>query len=402
MKFVSFFVPALCFISGALQLRAELPQPGTDETPQWYYIQVVGEDARRDRVFTVRDGSTNVYGEPIIDKADMGEVSTQLWRFIPDGQKYQIVNKATGMSLNVAYDASLDISRAVLTQNSDVRFTLEPNGEQFRIVSSKTPQGGDSSEIYLHQGNGGTRDYSVMMVSSYWSNDPNSQFHFLAFDDFEVEYSTDNHSAYYKLFSGNPAFAGKCLTYDVNADYPLVMRDEVTADARQHWSVKQAGDDKVYLVNRATGHVIRNESVRHAGFNRPQLNEESGNDAGWAMNYVGGSQYMLSAVEEDGVERMLNASAGDTPETFRADEVKNSGFGWKFRKVSDKGVTGNNQISVSDNDNVRVEDGRVIAPEGVEYRVFSISGHRVPAGERLQSGVYVIEAAGKANKVIVQ
>ena len=400
MKFVSFFVPALCLISGALQLRAELPQPGPDETPQWYYIQVVGEDARRDRVFTVHDGSTNVYGEPIIDKADMGQVSNQLWRFIPDGQKYQIVNKATGMSLNVTYDASLDISKAVLTQNSDVRFTLEPNGNQFRIVSSKTPQGGDSSEIYLHQGNS-NRNYSVMMVSSYWSNDPNSQFHFLAFDDFEVEYTTDSNTAYYKLFSGNPAFADKCLTYDVNASYPLVMSDEVVNDARQHWSVKEAGSGKVYLVNRATGHVIKNESVRHEGFNRPKLDSDSGNDAGWAMNYVGGSQYMLSAVEEDGVERMLNASAGDKPETFREDEVKNSGFGWKFRKVIGEDVSEKNQIPVPDN-NVRVEDGRVIAPEGVEYRVFSINGRRVPAGERLQSGVYVIEAAGKANKVVVK
>lgn len=399
MKLVSFLATAAGFLSGVMPLCAQLPQPGTDEVPKWYYIQVVGEDARRDRVFSIRNGSTTVYGEPIINSADMEEVSTQLWRFVPDGEKYAIVNRATGMMLDVAFDSDLDISKAVLSQNSETRFELKPYENQFQIVSSRTPAGGLTNEIYLHQGNGGTRDYTVMMVSSYWSQDLNSQFHFLAFEDFDIEYSTDDKQVYYNLVSGKSEFGDKCLTYDVNADYPLILRAPADKNHSQQWSVIDAGNGKVYLKNRATGHVIKNESVRNGSFNRPQLDELSGSDEGCTLTYVGGAQYMVSAFEEDGIERMLNASVGDKPDTFRDDEVRNSGFGWKFRKVTDD-LTAIDEVKVMQS--VRVEDGRVIADKGVDYRVFSVDGRRVPAGERLQTGVYIIEAAGSAGKFIVQ
>ena len=50
---------------------------------------------------------------------------------------------------------------------------------------------------------------------------------------------------------------------------------------------------------------------------------------------------------------------------------------------------------------VRVEDGRVIAPEGAKVSVFTPEGVELPASSRLTPGIYIVTVNGKATKILV-
>lgn len=403
MKKVYSILLGLCCAAGVLPVRAQLPEVGTAENPKWYYIQVLGEDARKDRVFTATEGTATVYGQPIIVSSDMDEVSTQLWRFELDGSVYNIVNKATGKSLDVTYDADIDISKAILSETSSVGFKLNPLGNYYQIESTKAPAGGIQSEVYLHQANtGGGRNYAVMMVNTTWSSGVNSSFHFVPFEDFSIEFSTDELCTFYQLVSAKADYNGQCMAEDTEAEYPLVLKTTDAADHSQQWMVRKKSADGtlVELVNRATGHTLQTSSTRTGAFNQPVLETVVDASNGWALDYLGYAQYTISGEEEDGIVRYLNASPATAaaPEAYDADALKDSGFGWKFRKVDIS--TGLREI-VSEKPAVRVENGRILVDGASDYRVYTLDGKAVSAQARLLPGIYIVHAGGTATKVIV-
>lgn len=403
MKRVCSILLGLCCAMGVLPLRAQLPEEGTAENPKWYYIQVRGEGERADRVFTAVEGTTTVYGRPVIVSSDMDEVATQLWRFEQDGSTYNIVNMATGKSLDVAYDAEIEISKAILSETSSVSFKLNPLGDWYQIESTAPPAGGIANEVYFHQANtGGNRNYAIMMVNTTWSNGVNSSFKFVPFEDFRIEYSTDDLATFYQLVSAKSEYAGLCMTEETEGEYALIMKEAQTADFSQQWMVKKKSADGtlVELVNRATGHTLQNTSNRAGVFNLPVLGSAVDAGNGWSLSYLGNAQYTLSGEEEDGIVRYLNASSSeaDAPEKFDEEATKDSGFGWKFRKVD---VSTGIQEATSDVPAVRVENGRIWVDGTSDYRVYTLDGKAVSNQSRLMPGIYIVNVGGTATKVIV-
>ena len=108
--------------TASMQLAAQLPEVSTADNPKWYYIQVLGSDTRVGRVFTA-EGS-KVYGREISASIDPDVTSKQLWRFEKNANgSYVIVNKSTGLQLDLDYDASQKTGHAALAKTASVTFT---------------------------------------------------------------------------------------------------------------------------------------------------------------------------------------------------------------------------------------------------------------------------------------
>lgn len=388
----------LCLM--APPVLAQLPDESTADDPRWYYIRVnTTDESRAGRVFTYTPGSDNVMGRPMTVSTDMDEVAGQLWRFEKDGTAYTIINKATGRELDVTYDAGIDISRAVLADKAVARFTLNSLDGGFRIQSSLAPEGGLTDEVYLHQANaGGGRDYAIMMVSSTWSSSPESNFSFIPFEDYSIEFSTEEVQTLYQLV--NAKDGARCLTEDVTADYPLQLKDADPDDHAQQWMVMKKSTDGtlVDLVNRATGHIMQTRSGRYGAFNLPELSSVVMPGSGWRLDYLGDTQYTVSGLEEDGIVRYLGASTGDTPEAYDEEQVVGSAFGWKFRKVDT--TTGVTDVE-ADDVAWRVVDGRIVTCGTSDCRIYTVDGKLLPRSARLVPGIYIVSVNGKAHKVII-
>jgi len=388
-------------IMGALTAKAAMPEVSTDAAPKWYYIQVVGEDARKDRVFTAVENSDAVYGRPMVNSTNYDEVSPQLWRFEASGQGYAIINKSTGKCLDVTYDSALDISKVVLSDEPTVSFSLVPYGDSFQITCSKAPAGGIESEVYLHQANeGGGRDFVIMLVNTTWSNTVNSSFHFVEFVDFTVERSTESRYVYYQV--RNSRYPDLCMTQIPSADYPLQLAAPLDNDYTQQWYVTDSGNGQIRLVNRATDHTLLSSSVPYKAFNMPLLEMVQNSAGARIMQYLGMGRYAIGGEEEDGIVRWLNASpeSTDAPEGYDEETAGDKGFGWTFHQVGT--ATAIEQTAVAAG-GVKIDGRRIVATNPNDrLRVFTSDGREVSAGNALGRGVYIVLVNGQASKVLIR
>lgn len=180
--------------TASMQLAAQLPEVSTAENPKWYYIQVLGSDTRVGRVFTA-EGS-KVYGREISASIDPDVTSKQLWRFEKNANgSYVVVNKSTGLQLDLNYDASQETGHAALAKTASVTFKLNKIGDYYQFESSKSAPSTPAAELYLHQGNAGY-DFLIITVDTTWGSGDNSKFSFKPFVDYSIEYSDDKTETY--------------------------------------------------------------------------------------------------------------------------------------------------------------------------------------------------------------
>lgn len=401
------------FVTQSMQTAwgRSLPKAVEPDPSVWYYIQVKGEDERAFRVFTSEKESV-VSGRAMINSTDMEQVATQLWRFeAVDATWYTIVNKATGKYMNVAYDSGREISFVSLSENPGAHFKFVPKGGGYNIVSSITPQGGDTDEIYLHQANaGGSRDYVIMMVGSGYSGSDNSEFSWMEFRDFSIEYSTDQKDIWYNIVSAKSLLSGEYGITD-NGDIleescDFTVSPLVSTNYAQQWKLlqKTVASDKIELKNRATGRLICTSS-RFVGAHNMTIGDVSDElSNGWQLSYLGIGQYALSGIEEDDATRYLNAAnVEEQPDELNTSSCKDTGFAWYFRKVTDSVVdhisvpntTGNNiDISVK---------GRTILVKGTDdYSVYSVDGRLVSPVNVGAAGLYLVKANGITKLVTIE
>lgn len=195
--------------TASMQLAAQLPEVSTADNPKWYYIQVLGSDTRVGRVFTA-EGS-KVYGREISASIDPDVTSKQLWRFEKNANgSYVIVNKSTGLQLDLDYDASQETGHAALAKTASVTFKLNKIGDYYQFESSKSAPSTPAAELYLHQGNAGY-DFLIITVDTTWGSGDNSKFSFKPFVDYSIEYSDDKTETYYQLTNASKDFNGQVI-----------------------------------------------------------------------------------------------------------------------------------------------------------------------------------------------
>lgn len=195
--------------TASMQLAAQLPEVSTANNPKWYYIQVLGSDTRVGRVFTA-EGS-KVYGREISASIAPDVTSKQLWRFEKNANgSYVIVNKSTGLQLDLDYDASQETGHAALAKTASVTFKLNKIGDYYQFESSKSAPSTPAAELYLHQGNAGY-DFLIITVDTTWGSGDNSKFSFKPFVDYSIEYSDDKTETYYQLTNASKDFNGQVI-----------------------------------------------------------------------------------------------------------------------------------------------------------------------------------------------
>ncbi len=50
---------------------------------------------------------------------------------------------------------------------------------------------------------------------------------------------------------------------------------------------------------------------------------------------------------------------------------------------------------------VSVVDGRIVVPQGTDYKVYSADGIAMPKNKRLPNGIYMVTAGGKTVKIFI-
>lgn len=391
-----------CFGTSTAQ---RLPETSTADSPKWYYIQVVGDAARADLVFTA-EGS-KVAGRAVITTLDPATTATQLWRFEKNqAGRYVITNKGNGEQLDVAYDEEESTGRAVTAETSAVTFELRTiNTNYFQIVSSEAAPNTDTSEIYLHQGNSGY-DYAVITVNTTWSSGQSSQFHFEPYVDYNIAYSDSLTETYYHLASAGPTFKGQSITErDADDELPatLTLTDAADGDLTAQWRAVKAGDG-VRFVNRASGRVLQSDPDPYGLFNLLQTGTLVATGNTWTATYLGDGQYAFSAAAaDDNIERYMGTAASTAAELTAPDENKltNSDYAWTLTKVETV-ATGIADATPDDGISVSVNGRRIVVSGTADYQIYALSGRRVGTSAALAPGIYIVRAAGTAHKVIVK
>ena len=119
----------------------------------------------------------------------------------------------------------------------------------------------------------------------------------------------------------------------------------------------------------------------------------------WNILPIAEGQYAISSVGSDKVMRLLNAQTlGSETDELPDTDLNGTGFAWAFSQADTE--VGINTVTQQDG-NVRVENGRIIAPEGAKVNVFTPEGVEMPADSKLMPGIYIVTVNGKATKILV-
>ncbi len=395
----------MCAVAFSAPAIAQLPDIGTADAPKWYYIQVVGDESRADRVFTLSENS-KVDGLPLSLSTDISEISRQLWRFEKNAAgRYAIINMQNGQQLDVAYDDEEETGRAVVRETSGVGFTLKPFDGYYQIISSSAAEGTPSGEIYLHQGNSGY-NYAVITVSTTYSEESSSKFHFVPFDDFRIAYSDDETVTWYNIFNGNPSYASSIIAENTATDVPfsLVLENSVENEKRAQWKAVAAGDGVIWT-NRATGHVLQPVSKIYGAYNLLQAVPVIAPTNAWTPVYLGNKQYAFSAKEDDGITRYMGTVVdGDVPTAVPAvEKLGASSYSWELR-VAEVLPTGIEEHPAEQMNKIKVNVvNRQIVVEGAEsWKIHTPAGLLVSVGKRLDPGIYIVSSKEESVKVVVK
>lgn len=387
-----FVIAAVFFQQKAV---AQLPEVSTADNPAWYFIQVVGEgNSREDRVFDVQ--GNYVYGATLNKTSD-----AQLFRFEKNGNNYIIISKPTGKKINVGLNNN---EEALVMSETGLDFKLEPLATYYYNITATQPAtGGDVSKVWAHQANSNS-SYKIILVNTTWSSGANSQFSFIPYDAMNLEYSTAEKSVWYSINSAKTNSTGECIT-DASSDIKIAVDGFIENNENQLWKLLQNGS-KVNFVNKATGKAIQNQSdvsETNPMYNYTQLTEDATGNDGWTLNHLRGGQFSISGVEEDNITRYLNATEeGAAPEPFDSNALTNSGFAWRFKKISTT-YTGIPTIGKEGRDFFIYSVNRRIIVEGTSnYTIRTIHGTSVNKNTVLPVGIYLVTVNGKTSKLLVK
>lgn len=391
-------------------IAAQLPETSTAVDPIWYYIQVKGEGDRAGRVFSVNNN--DIYGGYISDIQNDTDRKNYLFRFEKNGEQYSIISRLDGKNLNIrtAPEIESNFSILTLTSNAAGAWELIPQGNYFQIKSST----GD----YAHQANsGGNRNFVTMTVDSEWSNDDNSYYHFVLYDNSLPQASTTENHWYY-IKSGNPQYSNMCVTdiTDNGEDFiKFELQDLVVNNRYQQWklvSLTGSNRDAYYFINRETENIIQTAydfdgyytSDNFTGYYSVQTTQDKAATNGWRLNYIEGNQFTISGLNDLGILAYLNVASTESVPEFLPANIFSSVYSWTFKEELDPGTGIEDIVAPGQGSDINIYTvGRKIVVEGTEdYTITNISGIRMSKNHALPVGIYIVNANGITRSILVR
>ncbi|MDH8701279.1 hypothetical protein M2138_000620 [Dysgonomonadaceae bacterium PH5-43] len=401
---VLFLSIVMCFTFG-MKVSAQKFVSSTEADPVWQYIQLVGTGSRAGLVMTAEEGV--VFGRKMYNGLDSSIKNTQLWRIEKaTTTSYSIINKATGKKLDVVYDTSLKIRKAVLADNASTtnwRFQMKSNNYTIRMMTE--PEEGVAGSIYAHITTSISRKNVIMFGASSVTDESNGRFVFIT-AGVSPEESKDNNEIWYFIKSAKTGNANKCITAIENPTESVVfsVSDKNVADDNQYWkfvltsnSTQQANGIYAYqIVNKGTGTTISSEVILDRYFYAQAATE---NDSiAWGLNLLGNGQFEIVSVGAE-VDKYLSATTSGDDSYYYSGSSLDSSFAWTFEWAQGTG------LSVPENVidfGVYSESKRIYVVGAEDYTVRNIYGSIVNKTNALDSGIYFVTVGGVTKKVLVK
>lgn len=384
----------------ALPLAAQLPDVSTSDSPKWYYIRVVGDAARANRVFTVNDAN-RVTGQARSSSTDMEEVAKQLWRFEKNAAgRWEIINFATGLHLGLTYDSEEGTGLTCLKNTAEETYAFNSLGEYYQIESNHAAPQTPAGEVYLHQGNSGY-NYAVITVGTNYGSGINSSFSFVPFVDFRYELSDGETQTYYHICNAGSDFSGGAVTRS-DASSALTLTAPSTGDYATQWRAEATPEGGVKWINRATEEELRPAAMPHGLFNLLQPGAATADNEAWTLTHIGEGQYTFTHTDDDGVERYMGADFDNAASATLPDPEKLNGSAHAWTLVRVETIATGVDSTEGSMPVVRVENGRIIVSGNEAWSVYGVDGVRRNPDERLMPGLYIVKCTAGVKKVIVK
>ena len=374
-----------------------VPEKSSGGKTKWYFIKSYGYSD----CYLTANGDW-VYGIAKAGYDDPETMAKQLWCFTTDDDSlYTITCKYDGRVFDLAYHPVTE-ECVHFTSGEGIKFVIRTieGREGFGLMTDRPCPSGNP--IMRYPSFAGSYNNTLWLVREANSERDEAWFIAEAYDEgFETQNSEE--VIYYNIVSSNSDMSGRMLadnTSSVDSKYKFVMQESAADNPLAQWRLVRCKNQTVAIVNRATGNSISNSLEADGYINIPNADGKEIVPAGYNISKISDDfEFVMSSVGDDGIVRYLNAAnlAGD-PAVFDRDNLNGSVFAWRLEQA-DQAVAINGVSNAAAQ--VSVVDGRIVVPQGVDYKVYSADGIAMPKNKRLPNGIYMVTAGGKTVKIFI-
>ncbi len=377
-----------------------VPEKSSGGKTKWYFLKSAEVS---DCYLTAIDDW--LHGEAKAGYDDPETMAKQLWCFTSDDDSlYTITCKYDGRVLDLDYHPAYEES-SHLTNGEGIKYILRTmeGRDGFGLMTDRPCPVGNA--IMRYPAFYGGDDYKPFWLVREANKDNLNCWLIPELYDEGFETQNSEEVIYYNIVSADNALAGRKLTDNtsaVDSKYKFIMAESATDNQAAQWRLVRCKDQKVAIVNRATGNSISNNLEADGMLNLPNADGKDKVAAGYNIAKINDDgEFIMSSAADDGIMRYLNAAKlSETPAEIDFDNLVGSTFAWKFEQ-SDQAVAING-VNSNVAPKVSVVNGIITAPQGVEYSVYAADGVKMPKGVRLPNGVYLVTIGGNTQKVIIR
>ena len=398
MKKITFLLMVFAFAWNVPVKADVFPEASKDGKVKWYFLQSIRPEETEWLYWTAVEDN-EVWGMPEADYSDYESLAKQLWSFVTeDGEWYTIYNRYDGRKLGVGMGSQGEC--IMLMDEMQAKFKIRALEDGIALESSiPAPGGGEIFRWPSLAGSGSS--HSIWLVRESNADRSESKIILTEYTDAYVPQNSET-VTWYNIASSKAGNEGRIIvdnTSVVDAQYKFTVDTKESSDLNAQWRLVETDPGKVSIVNRATGNSISTNLTIEDKYNVPTADGKGIVATTWNILPIAEGQYAISSVGSDKVMRLLNAQTlGSETDELPDTDLNGTGFAWAFSQADTE--VGINTVTQQDG-NVRVENGRIIAPEGAKVNVFTPEGVEMPADSKLMPGIYIVTVNGKATKILV-
>ena len=398
MKKITFLLMVFAFAWNVPVKADVFPEASKDGKVKWYFLQSIRPEETEWLYWTAVEDN-EVWGMPEADYSDYESLAKQLWSFVTeDGEWYTIYNRYDGRKLGVGMGSQGEC--IMLMDEMQAKFKIRALEDGIALESSiPAPGGGEIFRWPSLAGSGSS--HSIWLVRESNADRSESKIILTEYTDAYVPQNSET-VTWYNIASSKAGNEGRIIvdnTSVVDAQYKFTVDTKESSDLNAQWRLVETDPGKVSIVNRATGNSISTNLTIEDKYNVPTADGKGIVATTWNILPIAEGQYAISSVGSDKVMRLLNAQTlGSETDELPDTDLNGTGFAWAFSQADTE--VGINTVMQQDG-NVRVENGRIIAPEGAKVNVFTPEGVEMPADSKLMPGIYIVTVNGKATKILV-
>lgn len=402
MKKITFLLAVFALAWNAPLKAFDLPEASKDGKIKWYFLQSKLDGEEEPRYWTA--AGDLIYGYPKADDTDPEALAKQLWCFeaeeINDTVFYTITCRYDGRRVGVGMGPRGGCP--MLMDTVQAKFSTVQNDYGLVFISNTlVPEEPTPGCLYVRMTDKDEGDYIIWLSRAMYANNPGCGVELIEYQD---SYAPQNKETVTWYNIANAEDGGSVIadnTSVVDAQYKFTVEGKDKADPNAQWRLVETRPGRVSIINRATKNSISTTLTPQDRYNLPAADDASSAPSWWSLLPAGGGQYAIAATGIDNIRRYLNLQIlGDAPNALPESLlIAGTKFAWTFVEAGTE--NGIDNAAAQEDGGVRIEDGRISAPDGAEVAVFTPEGVRLSPSARLAPGVYIVTVNGRTSKISV-